>query len=92
MFDPSRFLGDWPREAFVPFSQGPRACMGRKYVLNSPNDRLLMITRRFFETEGIAVVTMLVSKYKITIEEKPGETFEERKDRILQTRAGLTLT
>ncbi|PBK99821.1 cytochrome P450 [Armillaria gallica] len=76
MFDPSRFLGDWPREAFVPFSQGPRACMGRK----------------FFETEGVAVLTMLVSKYQITIEEKPGETFEERKGRILQTRAGITLT
>ncbi|KAK0239242.1 cytochrome P450 [Armillaria nabsnona] len=76
MFDPSRFLGDWPRGAFVPFSQGPRACMGRK----------------FFETEGVAVLTMLVSKYKITIEEKPGETFKERKDGILQTRAGPTLT
>ncbi|SJL04168.1 uncharacterized protein ARMOST_07528 [Armillaria ostoyae] len=76
MFDPSRFLDDWPREAFVPFSQGARACMGRK----------------FFETEGVAVLTMRVSKYKITIKEKPGETFEERKDRILQTRGGLTLT
>ncbi|PBK99829.1 cytochrome P450 [Armillaria gallica] len=76
MFDPSRFLGDWPREAFVPFSQGARACMGRK----------------FFETEGVAVLTMFISKYKITIKENPGETFEERKDRILQTRAGLTLT
>ncbi|KAK0188569.1 cytochrome P450 [Armillaria mellea] len=76
VFDPSRFLGDWPRQAFVPFSQGPRACMGRK----------------FFETEGIAVLTMLISKFKITIKERPGETFEERRDRILKTRAGLTLT
>ncbi|KAK0438005.1 614/534 cytochrome P450 [Armillaria borealis] len=76
MFDPSRFLGDWPREAFVPFSQGARACMGRK----------------FSETEGVAVLTMLISKYKISVREKPGETFEERKDRILQTRAGISLT
>ena len=50
---------------------------------------------RFFETEGIAVLTMLVSQYKITIKEEPqfaGETFEERKSRILSVRAGLTLT
>ncbi|PBK69146.1 cytochrome P450 [Armillaria solidipes] len=72
MFDPSRFSGDWPREAFVPFSQGARACMGRKYVPKSLNDRLLTIMHRFSETEG--------------------ETFEERKDRILQTRAGISLT
>ncbi|KAK0466887.1 cytochrome P450 [Desarmillaria tabescens] len=28
-FKPSRFLDNWPREAFMPFSQGVRACMGR---------------------------------------------------------------
>ncbi|KAK0437997.1 cytochrome P450 [Armillaria borealis] len=92
MFDPSRFLGDWPREAFVPFSQGARACMGRKYVLKPLNDRLLMITHRFSETEGVAVLTMLISKYKITVREKPGETFEQRRDRILKTKFVLTLT
>jgi len=35
---------------------------------------------RFFETEGIAAMTMLVSKYKILIKEElefSGETFEE---------------
>ena len=38
---------------------------------------------------------MLVSQYKIAIKEEPqfaGETFEERKSRILSVRAGLTLT
>ena len=38
---------------------------------------------------------MLVSQYKIEIKEEPqfvGETFEERKSRILSARAGLTLT
>ncbi|KAF8895566.1 cytochrome P450 [Infundibulicybe gibba] len=29
-FRPSRFLGDWPRDAFVPFSVGARACLGRR--------------------------------------------------------------
>ncbi|EIN08440.1 cytochrome P450 [Punctularia strigosozonata HHB-11173 SS5] len=79
-FDPSRFLKpDWPREAFVPFSQGARACLGR----------------RFFETEGIAVLTMLVSRYKIELADEPefsSETFEQRKARLLRTRAGLTMT
>jgi hypothetical protein len=33
-FRPERFLGsDWPRDAFIPFSGGPRSCLGRKYVL-----------------------------------------------------------
>lgn len=78
-FNPSRFLKDWPRDAFVPFSAGARACIGRKFA----------------ETEGTAVLAMLVSQYKITIKEEPqfaGETFEERKTRILTTSQSLTLT
>ena len=50
---------------------------------------------RFAETEAIAVLAMLVSHYRITIKEEPqfaGETFEERKSRILSARLGLTLT
>ncbi|KAH9485050.1 Cytochrome P450 monooxygenase 124 [Psilocybe cubensis] len=78
-FKPSRFLGDWPRDAFIPFSSGARACIGRK----------------FFETEGIAILTMLVSHYKIAIKEEPqfaSESFEQRKARVLSCRAGLTVT
>jgi hypothetical protein len=40
---------------------------------------------RFSEIEGVAVITMLVSKYKIEIKEEPeyvDETFEERYARI----------
>jgi len=76
-FMPERFLGDWPKDAFLPFSQGPRACLGR----------------RFFETEGIAIMTMLVSRYKIEVKEEPefaGETFEERYARITAFDQGLT--
>ncbi|KAK0479259.1 cytochrome P450 [Armillaria novae-zelandiae] len=76
VFNPSRFLGDWPREAFMPFSQGAHACMGRK----------------FSETEGVAVLTKLISRYKITVNGKPGETFEEKKERVLKMRMGITLT
>jgi hypothetical protein len=56
---------------------------------------LTNIIARFFETEGIAILTMLLSRYKITIKEEPqfaGETFEEKKARILATKPGLTLT
>lgn len=50
---------------------------------------------RFFETEGIAILTILISRYKIEVKEEPqfaGETFEERKARILACKPGLTLT
>ena len=50
---------------------------------------------RFFETEAIATLTMIVSQYKITIMEEPqfsGETFEQRKTRVLKCWNGLTLT
>ena len=32
-FKPDRFLGDWPRDAFLPFSAGARSCLGRRYVI-----------------------------------------------------------
>jgi hypothetical protein len=48
---------------------------------------------RFFETEGIAAITMLVSRYKIEVKEEPefaGETFEERYARVTAFDQGLT--
>jgi len=50
---------------------------------------------RFFETEGIVILSTLLSQYKITIKEEPQfahETFEERKARVLDCQLGLTLT
>jgi hypothetical protein len=38
---------------------------------------------------------MLMSQYKVTVKEEPqfaGETFEERKTRVLNTKPGLTMT
>ncbi|TCD65732.1 hypothetical protein EIP91_002261 [Steccherinum ochraceum] len=78
-FNPSRFLGDWPRDAFLPFSGGVRSCLGR----------------RFAELESIVAITMILQKYKITVKEEPqfaGETFEQKKERVLKTKPGLTLT
>ncbi|TFK37251.1 cytochrome P450 [Crucibulum laeve] len=78
-FKPGRFLGDWPRDAFMAYSAGSRGCMGRK----------------FFETEGVAVLTLIVKYYKITVKDEPqfaSETFGERKARIFNARNILTLT
>ncbi|OAX42462.1 cytochrome P450 [Rhizopogon vinicolor AM-OR11-026] len=77
-FKPERFLGDWNRDAFLPFSAGYRACVGRK----------------FSETEAAAVLTILISRYTVSIKDEPqfaGETHEQHKARILDARSVLTL-
>ena len=51
--------------------------------------------RRFFETEAVVILAVLLSRYKIDIKEEPqfaGETFEEKKTRILTAKEVLTLT
>ncbi|KAK7682024.1 hypothetical protein QCA50_014988 [Cerrena zonata] len=78
-FNPSRFLGDWPRDAFMPFSAGARSCIGR----------------RFAELESMVVLAMIIKNYKITIKEEPqfaGETLEQTKERIFQLTFGVTQT
>ena len=55
----------------------------------------LSSTSRFAEVEAIAVLTMLVTRYKVEVKEEPqfaSETFEERKARILASHTGLTNT
>ena len=50
---------------------------------------------RFAETEAVAVLSILVSQFKMTIIEEPqfaAETFEQKKTRILAARIGLTTT
>ncbi|OBZ67577.1 hypothetical protein A0H81_12404 [Grifola frondosa] len=78
VFKPSRFLGDWPRDAFLPFSGGPRACVGR----------------RFSETEAVAILSLIVSRYKVEVKEEPqfaGETFEQRRERLLKCGSSITI-
>ncbi|KAG2031427.1 cytochrome P450 [Suillus americanus] len=77
-FKPERFLGDWNRDAFIAFSSGYRGCVGRKFA----------------ETEGAAVLTILISQYIISIKDEPqfaGETYEQRKARVLDAQTMLTL-
>ncbi|KAI0326144.1 cytochrome P450 [Cubamyces sp. BRFM 1775] len=77
-FKPERFLGNYPRDAFIPFSGGPRGCIGRGFA----------------ETEAVAVLSMIVSRYKVEVREEPqfvGETFEQRRARLLETDNTLTI-
>ncbi|KAI0350827.1 cytochrome P450 [Trametes cingulata] len=77
-FKPARFLGNYPRDAFLPFSGGPRGCIGRG----------------FSETEAVAVLTMIISRYKVEVREEPqfaGESFEQRRARLLKSQHSLTV-
>ena len=56
---------------------------------------LTAICCRFAELESMVAITMILQKYKITVKEDPkfaGETFEQKKERVLETKEGLTLT
>ncbi|CAE6528800.1 unnamed protein product [Rhizoctonia solani] len=81
-FDPERFMDPhWNRDAFIPFSLGPRACIGR----------------RFTETTLVAEMTTLISKYKVSIDETrfryiEGEPILERRTRLINPETRITLT
>ncbi|KIO18583.1 hypothetical protein M407DRAFT_31774 [Tulasnella calospora MUT 4182] len=81
-FRPARFLDpEWPREAFIPFSAGPRACIGR----------------RFAEVEATAIISLVLKHYKITVDEArlpsiPGESVVAQRERLLGTSQDLLLT
>ena len=78
-FRPARFLGNnFNRDAFLPFSGGARGCIGRGFA----------------ETEGVAVLALLVSRYRVEVRDEPrfrGETWEERKGRLLRSQHSLTI-
>ena len=63
-------------------------------VLMTISDLFSPESYRFSETEGIAILTTLVSQYKLSVKEEPQfahETFEERKARITSARQGITI-
>ncbi|KAI0716468.1 cytochrome P450 [Earliella scabrosa] len=78
-FKPSRFLhGDYPRDAFLPFSGGPRGCIGRG----------------FSETESVAVLTLVLARYRVAVRDEPqfaGETLEARRARLTRSKLSVTL-
>ena len=109
---PERFLGDWPKDAFISFSQGISLTLQHcdhysRILCRCPSlsretvrpvfvylkVESSQICFRFADTEGIAVIIMLVSRYKIEVKEEPefaGETFEERYARITAFDHGIT--
>lgn len=51
--------------------------------------------RSFFETEGIAILTILVSRYNIELKDEPQfahETYEERWERLFQIKQAITIS
>ncbi|GJJ06242.1 hypothetical protein Clacol_000433 [Clathrus columnatus] len=78
-FDPSRFLGEWNRDAYVPFSGGMRACIGR----------------RFAEVEAVALLVVLLKHYKIELkdpEEYAGLDVLQKREKLLRSQTRITLT
>ncbi|KAG8953494.1 hypothetical protein FRC04_002336 [Tulasnella sp. 424] len=81
-FKPKRFLeSDWPRDAFIPFSSGARACIGR----------------RFAEVECIGMISMLLKRFRITVDENRfptilNETPLARRERLFESFQALSLT
>ncbi|KAH7338264.1 cytochrome P450 [Rhizoctonia solani] len=81
-FDPERFMDPhWNRDAFIAFSLGPRACIGR----------------RFAETTLVAELAALISKYEVSIDESrfksiEGESIVDRRSRLIDPDLRLTLS
>ena len=50
---------------------------------------------RFSETESLAILSVLLARYRVEVKEEPqfaGETFEQRRERLLKVKAGITST
>lgn len=74
VFRPKRFLGTYNRDAFVPFSGGPRVCLGRRYA----------------EIEMLTLLANVVLKYRVTSTPTgQKETPEQMSQRLLQWHQGL---
>ncbi|KAG8995051.1 hypothetical protein FRB93_001241 [Tulasnella sp. JGI-2019a] len=80
-FKPERFLEpNWPRDAFTSFAIGSRSCIGR----------------RFAEVEAIAIITLIVREYKVSIDparfpDIPGESKLQRRERVLKSAMNLVV-
>ena len=75
----------------------PRETVRADLVIDDVSKYLLyaIFFSRFFETESIAVIAMMILKYRIEVKEEPefiGETFEERFARITASKIYLTNT
>ncbi|KAJ3811250.1 cytochrome P450 [Lentinula aff. lateritia] len=53
-FAPKRLLGNWSRDAFLPYGLGSHACLGR----------------RFFEIEALTTMILIIKNYRVVGSEK----------------------
>ncbi|KAG9080149.1 hypothetical protein FRC06_007013 [Ceratobasidium sp. 370] len=79
-FRPSRFVDAYNKDAFLAFGVGRRACLGRKFA----------------ETEGTAVLAIILAQYEISIDHSkfpsiPGESPQARRERLLRPYYMMTL-
>ncbi|KAL8279097.1 hypothetical protein RQP46_008555 [Phenoliferia psychrophenolica] len=87
-FRPARFVDTpeerWNRDAWVPFSGGPRACLGQKFALVES----VAIISHICLNYTIHVPPALVEQYRTL----PGESQRDRRERIFKPTNGITLT
>jgi hypothetical protein len=78
-----------------------RACIGRRYyvgIITETELDHLHFNARFSETEGVAAITTLLSRYKVSLKDEdvyralPGETLEQRRVRIIKSDFQAILT
>ena len=76
-----------------PEARGPVLDAGASSSFNAKSFRVSPSRFRFSETTGVAILTILVQRYKIEPNPKfSGEPFERLKDRYSQGKVVLTLT
>jgi len=72
-FRPSRFSEPYNKDAFLPWLNGRRGCIGQKFA----------------ETEGVTALATILNQYEITIDQSkfpaiPGESVNARRERLLK--------
>lgn len=65
------------------------------YIYSNTCLLIAQLSDRFSEVESVAILVMLIAQYKVEVKDEPqyaNETFEQRKERILKSRPGVTMT
>ncbi|KAH7925420.1 cytochrome P450 [Leucogyrophana mollusca] len=80
-FKPERFIDSdsyrWPRNAFMPFSNGARSCIGQRFAL----------------TESVCILANVVRRYEILVpDELVAKSAREQRDALLKWTTGITIT
>lgn len=91
-------MGDFDKNAFLPFSTGSRACEF-PLKLTTTNHKLTAtpginagLGRHFSEVESVCMLAHLIADYSFHIPRLEGETDEMCKERVYRARPAITLT